>query len=140
MKDEQRALAESSLTAACTGQIGSIEGAGRQLALGPNLQERFEQLLGFARNPNWSITALENVAAARELADTAYTLGAIDTAAWKSYVTETNLVKSGVIGAERQRAFDARAGLSSSADENGVRPAESSDGACRFNPLTGHHE
>lgn len=28
----------------------------------------------------------------------------------------------------------------SGADENGVRPAVSEDGAYRFNPFTGHHE
>jgi hypothetical protein len=43
------------------------------------LLERLQQLLQFAKDPKYRTTALENVAAARELVDTAYHLKACET-------------------------------------------------------------
>lgn len=110
MNEQQRALAESALSAAVakyTHEPAQPSAETPRTLMQP-LQERYEQLVGFAKNPNWPLTALENLAAARELVDTAYVLGAIDPAAWKAYVIETNLAKSELNTSNIQRGIDAR--------------------------------
>lgn len=142
MNEAQRAQAEAALAVAVARyphESGAPVPHIPRTLMAP-LQERYEQLLGFAKNPSWPLTALENLACARELIDTAYVLGAIDPGPWKAYVTETNLAKSELNTANLQRGIDARSRGYSGADENGVRPAIAEDGAYRFNPLTGGHE
>lgn len=110
MNEEQHAIAEAALAASAAKilQEAGTSPPDYQRKLMEPLQDRYEQLMGFALNPNYKLTALENLAAARELIDTAYVLGAIDPTPWKAYVIETNLAKQQVIAAERQRGIDAR--------------------------------
>jgi hypothetical protein len=110
MNEEQRAHAEAALATSMARyphETGKAEPILQRTLIAP-LQERYELLLGFAKNPSWPLTAMENLAAARELVDTAYTLGAIDAGPWRAYVTETNLAKAELVSSERQRAIDAR--------------------------------
>lgn len=110
MNEAQRALAEAALAAACAKyphEPGTASARIPRTLMAP-LQERYEQLIGFAKNPSWPLTALENLAAARELVDTAWVLGAIDEPSWRAYVVETNLAKAEQSGAEVQRGIDAR--------------------------------
>jgi len=110
MNEEQRALAEAALAEAVAKYPHESGAASVHIprTLPPELQDRYELLMGFAKNPNWKLTAQENLAAARELVDTAFHLGAIDDGPWKRYVIETNIAKleclEGILG----RAIDAR--------------------------------
>ena len=110
MNETQRALAEAALAEAVAKYPHESGAASAHIprTLPPKLQERYELLMGFAKNPNWQLTAQENLAAARELIDTAYVLGAIDGGPWQAYIVETNLAKrealQGIVG----RAIDAR--------------------------------
>lgn len=110
MNEQQRALAEAALAEAVAQYPHEPAKASASIprTLMEPLQTRYEELLSFAKNPNWPLTALENLAAARELVDTAYTLGAIDPGPWKAYVIETNVAKSKVHTANIQRGIDAR--------------------------------
>jgi len=142
MNEEQRALAEAALAEAVAKYPHESGKATAHIprALPQVLQERYELLLGFAKNPNWPLTAQENLCAARELVDTAYHLGAIDAGPWQAYVIETNIAKLEAIDRGLVRAINGRSRVDARADENGVRPAIAEDGAYRFNPLTGAHE
>jgi len=110
MNEEQRALAEAALAEAVAKYPHESEARPSDIprTLIAPLQDRYEQLMGFAKNPNFKLTAQENLAAARELVDTAYVLGTLDPSAWKAYVIETNLAKAHVNTAIVQRAIDAR--------------------------------
>jgi len=110
MNEEQRALAEAALAQAVARYPHE---SGKKVAavartLPPVLQERYELLMGFAKNPNWKLTAQENLASARELVDTAYHLGAIDEGPWQAYVIETNIAKLECLEGVMARAVDAR--------------------------------
>lgn len=78
MNEAQRALAEAALAEAVAKYPHESGAASAHIprTLPPKLQERYELLMGFAKNPNWQLTAQENLASARELVDTAYHLGA----------------------------------------------------------------
>lgn len=110
MNEQQHALAEAALAAACAKYPGETGKATYmpQRKLPPALQERYEQLLSFAKNPNWKIAAQENLASARELVDTALQLGAIDVGPWQAYVIETNIAKLECLDGIMSRAVDAR--------------------------------
>lgn len=110
MHEEQHALAEAALAEAVARHPHQDGTAAARVSrpLPPQLQERYEQLMGFAKNPNWKLTALENLASARELVDTAFTLGAIDDGSHQAYIVETNIAKREAMAGVVQRAVDAR--------------------------------
>lgn len=110
MNEQQHALAEAAL-AESVARYPHESGAPsthipRTLPL--VLQDRYEQLMAFAKNPNWKLTAQENLASARELVDTAYHLGSIDEGPWQAYVIETNIAKLECLDGIMGRAIDAR--------------------------------
>lgn len=110
MNEQQHAIAEAALAEAVARYPHE---SGKASAPVPRtlplpLQERYEQLMGFAKNPNWKLTALENLASARELVDTAFHLGAIDDGAHQAYIVETNIAKREAMAGVVQRAVDAR--------------------------------
>lgn len=68
------------------------------------LLERLQQLLQFAKDPKYRTTALENVAAARELVDTAYHLKACETDEYRSLRMMCTTAALVVANAELERA------------------------------------
>lgn len=64
------------------------------------LHKLFDEYLAFAVDPQYPLTSMENVVAARSMVDTAYTLGAIDHGPWLDYVEQCNRTKMAVIQAE----------------------------------------
>lgn len=110
MNEAQRALAEAALAEAVAKYPHESGAASAHIprTLPPKLQERYELLMGFAKNPNWQLTAQENLASARELVDTAYHLGAIDEGPWQAYVIETNIAKLECLEGVMARAIDSR--------------------------------
>ncbi len=56
------------------------------------LQERLEQLLSFARNPNWPITAPENLACAKELVNTVHSLGHLEPVEYKAHMQQITAI------------------------------------------------
>lgn len=64
------------------------------------LSDLLREYLALAVNPQFPLTAMENVVAARSMVDTAYTLGAIDHGPWLDYVALCNNVKLEVVQAE----------------------------------------
>lgn len=62
----------------------------------PHLQQRFEQLIRFAVDPAHSLTAYENISAARELVDTCHILSDLLTSAeyneYRAEVTKARLI------------------------------------------------
>lgn len=109
MNDQQRAHAESALALAVAKYPHESKPAAKfPRTLPPVLQDRYEMLISFAKNPNWPLTAQENLCAARELVDTAYHLGAIDAGPWQVYVIETNIAKLEAMGDGMTRAIDGR--------------------------------
>lgn len=110
MNEQQHALAEAALSEAVAKYPHDSGSASTHIprTLPQTLQERYELLMGFAKNPNWPLTAQENLCAARELVDTAYHLGAIDEGPWQRYVIETNIAKLECLDGAMARAIDAR--------------------------------
>jgi len=49
------------------------------------LQERFEQLLTFAKSPEFRLTARENIAAAKELVETLMSTGHLEIIEYRAY-------------------------------------------------------
>ena len=72
----------------------------------PHLQQRFEQLLRFAKDPQYAVTARENVAAAKELVETLYSVDLLDTSEYNDYRGLWLLAKLDVSAAEDKRAAD----------------------------------
>lgn len=71
----------------------------------PHLQQRFEQLLRFARDPAHSLNAYENIAAARELVETLQSSGLLSIPEYNEYraqVTKDRLI----VDAAVQRRVD----------------------------------
>lgn len=102
--DEQRAHAENAL-AVSLARFPHKETVKKDLEprrLIDPLQKLFDEYLAFALNPQFPLTAIENVVAARSLIDTAYTLGAIDNGPWLDYVEQCNRTKLAVIKSEMQ--------------------------------------
>lgn len=61
----------------------------------PHLQQRFDQLLRFAKDPAHNLTAYENIAAAREMVDTLHMSHLLTTVEYNEYralVTTARLV------------------------------------------------
>lgn len=61
----------------------------------PFLQQRFDQLLAFAKDPAHNLTAYENIAAAREMVDTLHMSNLLTTVEYNEYralVTTARLV------------------------------------------------
>ena len=73
----------------------------------PHLQQRFDQLLRFATDPKYTVTAHENIAAAKELVDTLYVSDLITTDEYNEYRGATMVARVTVHAAERKRAQDA---------------------------------
>lgn len=73
----------------------------------PHLQQRFEQLLRFAKDPQYAVTARESVAAAKELVETLYSVELLTTAEYNDYRALWLLAKLDVSAAEDKRNADA---------------------------------
>jgi len=87
------------------------------------LLERLQQLLQFAKDPKFRTTALENVAAARELVDTAYHLKACQTDEYRSLRMICTAAALVVANAELERA-QAAVTRTYERFSDGVRPAQ----------------
>jgi hypothetical protein len=107
--------------------------------LATNLQQRFDQLLSFAKNPDHPLTAHENIAAARELIDTVHMLGLLTPDQYFAYHQQIGDVRQFVIDVQHQKHADEIAVLRSKFQAH-TSAVVSDDGAYRFNPLTGQHE
>ncbi len=59
----------------------------------PPLQERFDMLLGFIKNPDFKITAEANIAAARELLDTLLVSGLLLADEYRAYQAQVSSAK-----------------------------------------------
>jgi hypothetical protein len=105
-QDEQRALAESALAQACS--RFPHEESGPVTVMPEILKQRFDQLLALAKDPRWPVIARENIAAARELADTLHIAGLLDTNTWRAHLAECNTAQLVVSAAELKRAEEAR--------------------------------
>ncbi len=71
----------------------------------PNLQQRFDQLLGFAKNPKSNLTARENIAAAKEMVDTLLSSGLLTTVEYKEYRSLVMTAQLVVSAAELEKAI-----------------------------------
>lgn len=71
------------------------------------LRERFDQLLGFAKSPNYALTANENIAAARELIDTAHILDCLSSDEYLAYQAQVRTARQVVGAAKLKRCDDA---------------------------------
>lgn len=101
-KEEQRARAENALALSLARfphkETPKVEHNPRYLI--EPLASLLREYMAFAVNPQYPLTAMENVVAARSLVDTAYTLGAIDHGPWLDYVALCNNVKLEVVQTE----------------------------------------
>lgn len=68
------------------------------------LQDRFDQLLAFAKDPKFSITARENLARAKELVDTLHITGYLNSAQYNAHHSQITTVGIMVGTAELKRA------------------------------------
>lgn len=108
-----------------------------------HLLQRLQLLLQLVKDDRLCVTARENLAAAKELVDTAHVLGDIDHSEYRHLRSLCTHAHIDVSNDELDRARatitrpDARPCEYFS---DGVRPAVSEDGAYRFNPMTGCHE
>lgn len=75
-----------------------------------HLQERFAQLLAFAKDPKFQRTARENIAAARELVDTLLSCGLIGPQSYRAYQAQVTTAQLVVSAAELKRSTDTRKG------------------------------
>lgn len=100
--DEQRAHAENALAVSLARfpHKETVKKDWEPRRLINPLQKLFDEYLAFALNPQFPLTAMENVVAARSLIDTAYTLGAIDNSPWLDCVEQCNRTKLAVMQAE----------------------------------------
>lgn len=71
------------------------------------LQQRFDQLLSFAKNPNYSLSAPENIAAARELIDTTHLLDQLSSDEYLDFHAQVQTARQIVGAAELKRCDDA---------------------------------
>lgn len=107
----------------------------------PSLQDRFNQLLGFAKDPSFRVTCKENLAAAREMVETLLITGHLDVIEYRAHHQQITTIKLMIGAEELKRVADLiDKSRKSFADENGIRPAVSDDGAYRFNPFSGGFE
>ena len=68
------------------------------------LHERFEQLLGFAKDPAHNLVARENLAAAKEMVDTLLVTGHLDQIEYRAYRSMCTTAGIIISTAELQRA------------------------------------
>jgi hypothetical protein len=73
----------------------------------PNLQQRFDQLLRFATDPKYTVTARENIAAAKEMVDTLYVSDLLSKVDYNEYRALVMTAQLAVSAAELKRARDA---------------------------------
>lgn len=73
----------------------------------PHLQQRFEQLLSFSTDPKYTVTARENVAAAKEMVETLYVSDLLSTPEYNEYRGLCLVAECAVSAAEHKRAEDA---------------------------------
>lgn len=59
----------------------------------PSLQDRFNQLLGFAKSPSMRTTAHESLAAARELVETLLTTGHLNVVEYRAYHKQITAIR-----------------------------------------------
>ena len=71
-----------------------------------HLQERFDMLLGFIKNPSHNLTVSANVAAARELVDTLLHSGLLLPDEYRAYQAQIRTAKLIASGAELKRETD----------------------------------
>ena len=104
-----------------------------------HLLQRLQLLLQVVKDDRLCVTARENLAAAKELVDTAHVLGDIDHSEYRHLRSLCTHAHIDVSNSELDRARDA---LPKTYEKfsDGVRPAVSEDGVYRFNPMTGCHE
>lgn len=72
------------------------------------LQQRFDMLLASAKDPEFKLIAMENIAAAREMLDTLFSsdlLGALD---YRAYQCQVSAAQALVTADQLKRAQDAR--------------------------------
>lgn len=70
----------------------------------PILQDRFEQLLSFAKNPVFNFTARENLARAKELVDTLHLTGYLTGIEYNAHHAQITVIQLMVGTAELKRA------------------------------------
>ncbi len=71
--------------------------------MNPRLQERFDQILGFIKNPNYNLTVEINLAAARELVDTLLSESLLTPDEYRAYQAQITSAKLVASGAETHR-------------------------------------
>ena len=71
-----------------------------------NLQERFDQLLGFIKDPRFNLTADANVAAARELLDTLLNSGLLLPDEYRAYQAQISSARLIAGATELKRETD----------------------------------
>lgn len=72
----------------------------------PHLQQRFDQLLRFAKDPAHNLTAYENIAAAREMVDTLHMSHLLTSEEYNEYRALVTTARLVVSAAELKRADD----------------------------------
>ncbi len=72
----------------------------------PHLQQRFDQLLGFAQNPKFNLTAHENIAAAKEMVDTLFVSQLLTSLEYHEYRALVMTAQLVVSAAELKKAMD----------------------------------
>lgn len=104
-----------------------------------HLLQRLQLLLQLVKDDRLCVTARENLAAAKELVDTAHMLGDIDSAEYRHY---RSLCIRAHIDVSNDELEKSRSALPKTymSNEDGVRAAVSEDGAYRFNPMSGTFE
>ena len=73
-----------------------------------HLQQRFNQLIEFAKDPQYCLIAMENIAAAREMIDTLYASHLLPTDDYKALHAKVTSAQVIVSAAQLKKAQDAR--------------------------------
>jgi hypothetical protein len=102
------------------------------------LEQRFNLLLSMAKDPRHPTVARENLAAAKELIDTLFAVGHIDSIESRAY--RSLCTTAGIIVSTAELKRSASLPVSRKANEDGVFAAVAEDGAYRFNPASGTFE
>lgn len=72
----------------------------------PHIQQRFDQLLGFIKNPNYKLTMAESVAAARELLETLLHCGLLLPDEYRAYHLQIRTAQLAAGAIELKRETD----------------------------------
>lgn len=102
------------------------------------LRERFEQLLGFAKDSRYKVTAYENLAAAKEMADTLFHCEFLTIDEYNELRACVMCVQLVVSGAELKRAQDSLRLSINAWDGTRVMSPVSPDGLHAINLSTGY--